>query len=49
MLGLVQNYKLNRTARSLSTNATPSLLLDWNNDSPTPYCGVYIEDPREVV
>jgi len=43
MLGLVQKYKLNWTAWSLHTGATPSLILDWDY-TPTPSCGVFVKD-----
>jgi len=43
MLGLVQKYKLNWTAWSLHTHATPSLILDADY-TPTPYFGVFVKE-----
>jgi len=42
-LGFIQKYRLNWTAFSLHTGATPVLISDWNY-TPTPFWGVFVKE-----
>lgn len=43
MIGCIQKYKLNWTAWSFHTNATPRVLLDWDY-TPTPFWGKFVKE-----
>ena len=44
MLGFVQKNHLNWTGWSFYTSATPSMLLDMNNYTPTPFWGAFVKE-----
>jgi hypothetical protein len=42
-IGFIQKNRLNWTAWCFHTRANPNMLLDWTNDTPTPYWGSFVK------